>query len=224
MGLCSLWRLFLLFIDMRRIEKNYKLFEGAPDLIKEWHPTANGNLTPRNVKISHPKRVWWICNKSHKWMATIKSRINGYGCPQCRKDVVDFQPHDDKAISRQKYNTSYTKKIRGEKSVFLELDSVNPQFGRDFRKAKRFKTNSTAIVEIPSTEHWFYAEMKNVSSGGMYLEVDASIDRGTNIKINLDRPLFKSDHKKFNSIVRWCRKLEAEDKSHYSFGIGSKFV
>ena len=57
-------------------------------------------------------------------MATIKSRINGYGCPQCRKHVVDFQPHDDKAISRQKYSNSYTKKIRGEKSIFLEFLSM----------------------------------------------------------------------------------------------------
>ena len=196
---------------MRRLEKNFNLFEAAPDLIKEWHPTANGNLTPRNVKISYRKRVWWICNKSHEWMATINSRIKGNVCPLCRKDVDNFQLYDDKTISQQKYSNSYTKKIRGEKSVFLELDSINPRFGRDFRKAKRFKTNSTAIVEIPSTEHWFYAEMKNVSSGGMYIEVEASIDRGTNIKINLDRPLFKSDQNEFNSIVRWCRKLEAED-------------
>ena len=209
---------------MRRSEKNLNLFEAAPDLIKEWHPTANGNLTPRNVKISHSKRVWWICSNSHKWMATIKYRINGNGCPQCRQDVDNFHLHDGKTISGQKYSKNYTKKIRGEESVFSELDFINPRFGRDFRKAKRFKTNSTAMVEIPSTEHWFYAEIKNFSSGGMYFEVDASINRRTIIKISLDRPLFKSGHKKFNSIVRWCRKLEDEEQSHFSFGIGSKFV
>jgi len=66
--------------------------------------------------------------------------------------------------------------------------------------------------------------MKNFSSGGIYFEADASIQPGTNIKLNLDRPLFQSDQKKFNSIIRWCRKLEAEDKVHSNFGIGSKFI
>ncbi|MFC1882850.1 methyltransferase family protein [Thermodesulfobacteriota bacterium] len=51
-----------------------------------------------------------------------------------------------------------------------------------------------------------------------------SIQPGTNIIINLDRPLFQSDQKKFKSIIRWCRKLESEDKAHSDFGIGSKFI
>ena len=209
---------------MRRLEKSFNLLEAAPDLVKEWHPTANGNSTPKNVKILNSKGVWWICNKSHEWIATIKSRIDGSGCPLCTKDAEKFLTHDDKTNSREKFSNSYTKKIKREQSIFLELDSLDPSLGRDFRKAKRFKINSIATVEIPSTGHWFYAEMKNFSSGGMYFEADASIERGTNIKINLDRPLFQSDRKKFNSIIRRCRKLEYEDKTHYSFGIGSKFI
>lgn len=209
---------------MRRLEKNLNLFEAAPILVKEWHPTANNNLTPRNVKISNPKKVWWICNQGHEWLATIKTRIKGSGCPLCKKELGKSIPHDDKAISRKKLSGSNIKKIKRKQSIFLELDSTDPSLGRDFRKAKRFKFNSTATVEIPSTGHWFYAKMKNFSSGGIYFEADASIQTGTNIKINLDRPLFQSDQKKFNSIIRWCRKLEDEDKAHSSFGIGSKFI
>ena len=209
---------------MRRLAKGFNLFEAAPDLVKEWHPTANGNLTPRNVKIINPTRMWWICSKSHEWSATIKSRVKGSGCPLCKKDTQRSIPQDDKTISREKFSNNYTKKIKRKQSIFLELDSIDPSLGRDFRKAKRFKINSTATVEIPSTGHWFYTEMKNFSSGGMYFESDASIQPGTNIKINLDRPLFQSDQKKFNSIIRWCRKLEADDQAHSNFGIGSKFV
>ena len=58
----------------------------------------------------------------------------------------------------------------------------------------------------------------------MYFEADSLIQPGTNIKMNLDRPLFHSDQKKFNSIIRWCRKLEDEDKADSIFGIGSKFI
>ena len=209
---------------MRRLEKSFNLLEAAPDLVKEWHPTANGNLTPKNVKILNSKGVWWICNKSHEWIATIKSRIDGSGCPLCTKDAEKFLTHDDKTNSREKFSNSYTKKIKREQSIFLEFDSLDPSLGRDFRKAKRFKINSIATVEIPSTGHWFYAEMKNFSSGGMYFEADSFIQPGTNIKMNLDRPLFHSDQKKFNSIIRWCRKLEDEDKADSIFGIGSKFI
>ncbi len=209
---------------MRRLEKSFNLFEAAPDLVKEWHPTANGKLTPKNVKIMNPQKVWWICNESHEWTATIKFRIKGNRCPLCRKDVKEILPHDDKTISRKKFSTSYTKKILRRQSIFLESDSIDPTLGRDYRKAKRFKINSTATVEIPATGHWFYAEMKNFSSGGMYFEADASIQPGTNIKINLNRTLFRSDQKKFNSIIRWCRKLEDEDKVYSNFGIGSKFI
>lgn len=209
---------------MRKSEKNLNLFEAVPSLVKEWHPTANSDLTPRNVKISHPKKVWWICNQGHEWLATIKTRIKGSGCALCKKELDKSIPHDDKAVSRKKLSGSNIKKIERKQSIFLESDSTDISLGRDFRTAKRYKLNSTATVEIPSTGHWFYAEMKNFSSGGIYFEADASIQPGTNIKLNLDRPLFKSDQKKFNSIIRWCRKLETEDKAHYSFGIGSKFI
>jgi hypothetical protein len=209
---------------MRRLEKNFNLFEAAPDFVKEWHPTANGNLTPRNVKIINRKRIWWICNESHEWTATIKSRIMGSGCPLCRKDVEKFIHHDDITISQKKFANSHNKNIKRKQSIFLELDSNIPSLGRDFRNAKRFRTSTTAIVEIPSTGHLFYAEMKNFSSGGMYFEADASLRPGTNIEINLNRPLFQSDQKKYNSIIRWCRKLEADDKALSNFGIGLKFI
>jgi len=209
---------------MRRLEKKLNLLEAASDLVKEWHPSANGDLTPRNVKIIYPEKVWWICSNSHEWMATIKSRIHGSGCPQCGKDVGKFLPHDAESISRKKFSNSYTKKNKRNQSIFLELDSFDPSLGRDYRKAKRFKTNSTATIEIPSTGHWFYAEVKNFSSGGMYFEADASIQSGTKLKINLERPLFQSDQKKYNSITRWCRELESDDKAISNFGIGSKFI
>ena len=144
----------------RKPPKGKSLSEVNPELVKEWHPTANGNLTPKNVKILNSKGVWWICNKSHEWIATIKSRIDGSGCPLCTKDAEKILTHDDKTISRKTFSTSYTKKNLRKQSIFFESESIDPSLGRDFRKAKRFKINSLATVEIPSTGHWFYAEMK----------------------------------------------------------------
>ncbi|MBQ8726166.1 MAG: zinc-ribbon domain-containing protein [Clostridia bacterium] len=55
----------------------------SPILAKEWHPTKNGDLTPRDVMRGTNKKAWWKCSKGHEWMATISSRSNGRGCPYC---------------------------------------------------------------------------------------------------------------------------------------------
>lgn len=61
-----------------------------PLLAQEWHPTANGNLLPQNVKAGTHRKVWWICSEcGHEWQAVISSRgINGSGCPECGKKKV----------------------------------------------------------------------------------------------------------------------------------------
>jgi len=55
-----------------------------PTLAREWHPTLNGKLTPRDVTRGSTKKVWWICNKGHEWMAVIGNRRRGDSCPYCR--------------------------------------------------------------------------------------------------------------------------------------------
>ena len=53
-------------------------------LADEWHPTKNGNLTPRDVTSGTRKKVWWVCKEGHEWQATIADRNQGSGCPICR--------------------------------------------------------------------------------------------------------------------------------------------
>ena len=55
-----------------------------PNLAKEWHPTKNGKLTPRDVTSSGRSIVWWQCSAGHAWQATVNSRNHGTGCKQCR--------------------------------------------------------------------------------------------------------------------------------------------
>ena len=55
-----------------------------PALSKEWHPTKNVDLTPKDVNVSSSKKVWWICKNSHEWIDTISHRSSlGRGCPHC---------------------------------------------------------------------------------------------------------------------------------------------
>ncbi len=54
-----------------------------PNLVKEWHLSKNGVLTPLDVKPQSNKKVWWQCYKGHEWEATVTSRFGGHGCPYC---------------------------------------------------------------------------------------------------------------------------------------------
>lgn len=56
-----------------------------PGLSREWHPTKNGALTPRDVTRGSKKKAWWQCKKGHEWEAFVKARTNGTGCPDCKK-------------------------------------------------------------------------------------------------------------------------------------------
>ena len=209
---------------MKRSSKHNSLYESEPELLKEWHPTLNGDLTPRKVNIIHPKPVWWICSQSHEWQATIKSRIQGMGCPVCSKDWSnENRPYRNKGMrlrSRKEGNGNFASK---ESKIVFESVFSDIYSGQDYRKSGRFKSNGTAIIEIPATGHWFYAQMKNFSAGGMYFETEAAIKPKTTIKIKFDKPLFLSKQKNYTSTVKWCRALDDNNRVFPGYGLGVKF-
>jgi uncharacterized Zn ribbon protein len=57
-----------------------------PDLAKEWHSKKN-NLLPAEVTPGSKRKVYWKCRQGHVWSTTIRHRVNGTGCPKCRKEV-----------------------------------------------------------------------------------------------------------------------------------------
>jgi hypothetical protein len=56
-----------------------------PELVPEWHPTLNGDLTPWDVTAKSSRaKVWWQCmsNTDHVWEASPASRTSMQsGCP-----------------------------------------------------------------------------------------------------------------------------------------------
>ena len=53
-------------------------------LVKEWHPTKNGKLTPNDFTHGSKKKVWWLCPNGHSYEAKSNSRVAGKtGCPYC---------------------------------------------------------------------------------------------------------------------------------------------
>lgn len=68
------------------------LIHKFPKLVKEWHPTKNGNLNLKDFTFGSTKKVWWKCAKGedHEWQTTINNRtgINSTSCPFCANKKV----------------------------------------------------------------------------------------------------------------------------------------
>ena len=72
------------------IKKRGSLALNHPNLVKEWHPTKNGDLKPSDVLSRSDMKVWWKCEKGHEWLVRVSSRTGGpnrkgSGCPECYK-------------------------------------------------------------------------------------------------------------------------------------------
>lgn len=61
-----------------------------PQLVNEWHPTKNGNLSPNLFSYSSHQKVWWMCKFGHEWEASPHNRTgaNKTGCPVCSGQKV----------------------------------------------------------------------------------------------------------------------------------------
>lgn len=60
-----------------------------PDLAKEWHPTKNEGLSPKDVNAGTRKKFWWQCAKGHEWQAQcVNRKLREDGCPTCANKIV----------------------------------------------------------------------------------------------------------------------------------------
>lgn len=62
----------------------------CPELIKEWHPTKNGDKTPYNISYGSGYKAWWILSYDDprtgkgfqfEWQSAVYHRSKGEGCP-----------------------------------------------------------------------------------------------------------------------------------------------
>lgn len=54
-----------------------------PELVKQWHPTLNGDKKPEHVTAGVNKKIFWLCNIGHVWDSGVNSRSKGSNCPIC---------------------------------------------------------------------------------------------------------------------------------------------
>lgn len=81
-----------IFLSKNRYEREVIwLATTYPDVASQWHPTKNGNKTPRDYTAGSAEKVYWLCsNCGYDWPAIIYSRCSkkACGCPCCAGRVV----------------------------------------------------------------------------------------------------------------------------------------
>lgn len=58
-----------------------------PEIASEWSP-KNLPLKPTMVSAGSHKKVIWVDKLGHEWAASVKSRVQGSGCPYCSHNTV----------------------------------------------------------------------------------------------------------------------------------------
>ena len=154
-----------------------------PELAKEWHPTKNDKLTPKDFTYGSNKKVWWICsyNSEHEWSASIKNRDKGNGCPYCKNKTeekcrkifeeifkVEFykirpkwlvNPKTNNLLELDGYNErlslafEYDGKFHYERHPKGDEKSFEDQRDRDLVKNSLCKQNGVTLIRIPYTEN-----------------------------------------------------------------------
>lgn len=74
---------------MRETLNDYCERTGRVELLRQWHPELNGELTPGSLSYGSKRKVWWRCEQGHEWQAAVHTRTGrSCGCPVCAGKVV----------------------------------------------------------------------------------------------------------------------------------------
>ncbi len=81
--------------------KEYCIRYDRRELLVQWHPDKNGDLTPEEIAGGSQRKVWWRFERGHEWMGQPYDRTKrGTGCPYCAgkrilpgMDLASVYPH-----------------------------------------------------------------------------------------------------------------------------------
>lgn len=104
----------------KRLSEENNFAKKCPDLVSEWHPFKNDNLSPHDVPPKGKIKVWWLCQYGHEWQATTGNRYYGTGCPDCAKKRLS--PTHNLAYKYPELITEW----HPEKNVGLNPHQVTP--------------------------------------------------------------------------------------------------
>lgn len=71
-----------------KINKDRSFAIKHPELVREFHPTLNGNISLYELSSKSNIRIWWKCEKGHVWDTLLATRSYGSRCPECMNRKV----------------------------------------------------------------------------------------------------------------------------------------
>ena len=131
--------------------EDYNLLIINPKLCEEWNYNRNDKF-PHEYCPNSNKKAWWKCYKgNHEWEATINSRNNGNGCPECNESKGEKQL--DYILSKYNFphSSQYTfDDLRGIGGGLLKFDV--PIFWDEE------KTQLRLLIEYDGRQHYEWIE------------------------------------------------------------------
>ena len=139
-----------------------------PELVRQWHPTKNGSLTPHDVTSGSGKKAWWICNENHEWFADVNSRNKGSGCPECAiinkngSNNPNYNPNltdEERLIGRNLpgysgwRNSVYTRDDYTCQVCYVKGNSINAHHLQGYNKHIDLRTDKNNGVTMCSEHH-----------------------------------------------------------------------
>ena len=162
-----------------------------PSLVKEWHPTKNGKLTPQDVVTGSNKKIWWKCTKGHEWETTISHRtLRGTGCPVCSGESKTSFPEQaiyfylrqvTTAINRYKLDTRTEIDIYlPEHNIGIEYDGIFFHNGeksseREKKKEDKLTRHGITLFRVKESNDYSNGTVSNkiiyAKPGANYVEL-----------------------------------------------------
>ena len=135
-----------------------------PYLAKEFDLIANFPTTPENITAGTNKKIHWICQYNHKWIAAGCDRVIGNDCPKCvlkgtsKKEIAIYTEFETLLDCKISGNTiavvGSTKTIQIDMlldGIIIEYDGYywhNGKESKDKDKNEKFKNSGYRTIRI----------------------------------------------------------------------------
>lgn len=144
-----------------------------PELLEEWHPIKNGELSPSSVSSGGANKVWWKCKIcEYEWVAQIAHRTHGRrtGCPKCKRkksnvfnSLLSLNPELSKEWNYKKNKGLEPKDftVNSHKKVWWECKVCGYEWKEVINKRNEtdnscFRCRSLAIKNPELSKEWNY--------------------------------------------------------------------
>lgn len=90
--------------DMRDLSP-YRV-SNFPQLVANFHPSKNGDLTPEDLRKGTRQKIWWVCERGHEWECSVRAEWSRKGaCPICSSNWTNYQLREFVARLLPHYDT-----------------------------------------------------------------------------------------------------------------------